>query len=129
MKTVMMLSALALFAFVGSAEAAGKLTYYCSAQEEWCQLMVNATSVGMAPQNQLSPWPEEVLIPAGTVVFDLVYAPLETKLLQQAKAAGAHAIDGLQMLIHQGIEAFRLWTGLSAPREVICQAALAAVCA
>jgi shikimate dehydrogenase len=96
---------------------------------ETCQLLVNATSVGMAPQNQLSPWPEEVPIPTGTVVFDLVYAPLETKLLQQAKGAGAHAIDGLQMLIHQGIEAFRLWTGVWPPREVIHEAALAAVCA
>jgi len=94
-----------------------------------CQLLINATSVGMAPQSQLSPWPEEVSIPAGIVVFDLVYAPLETRLLQQAKAAGAHTIDGLQMLIQQGVEAFRLWTGLSPPKAVIYQAALAAVCA
>lgn len=94
-----------------------------------CQLLVNATSVGMAPQSQLSPWPEEVPIPAGIVVFDLVYAPLETRLLQQAKAAGAQTTDGLQMLIQQGVEAFRLWTGLSPPREVIYQAALAAMCA
>lgn len=94
-----------------------------------CHLLINATSVGMAPRSQLSPWPEEVSIPAGIVVFDLVYAPLETRLLQQAKATGAQTIDGLQMLIQQGVEAFRLWTGLSPPREVIYQAALDAVCA
>jgi len=93
-----------------------------------CQLLINATSVGMAPQSQLSPWPEDVSIPARIVVFDLVYAPLETRLLQQAKAAGAQTIDGLQMLIQQGVEAFRLWTGVSPPREVIYQAALAALC-
>lgn len=94
---------------------------------ERCQLLINTTSLGMAPQSQLSPWPEEVSIPAGIVVFDLVYAPLETRLLQQAKAAGAQTIGGLQMLIEQGVEAFRLWTGLLPPREVIYQAALAAV--
>lgn len=52
MRTMMMSSALALFAFVGSAEAAGKLTLYCSPHEEWCQLMVTeftkATGIGVA---------------------------------------------------------------------------------
>jgi shikimate dehydrogenase len=94
---------------------------------ERCQLLVNATSVGMTPHEGVSPWPEGIPLPPGLVVFDLVYAPLETQLLQQARAAGAEVIDGLQMLIGQGVEAFRLWTGVSPPREVIYQAAVSAV--
>jgi shikimate dehydrogenase len=92
-----------------------------------CQLLVNATSVGMRPHGGVSPWPEDVPLAPGLVVFDLVYAPLETRLLQQARAAGAQVIDGLQMLICQGAEAFRLWTGISPPGEVMYQAAEAAV--
>jgi shikimate dehydrogenase len=44
-------------------------------------------------------------------VFDLVYNPLETKLLGQARASGASAIDGLEMLVQQGALAFQMWTG------------------
>ncbi len=92
-----------------------------------CQLLVNATCVGMTPYDRLSPWPENVPIPPGIVVFDLVYAPVETRLLQQARAAGAQSIDGLQMLIYQGVESFRLWTGISPSREVMCDAVVAAL--
>jgi shikimate dehydrogenase len=92
-----------------------------------CQLLVNATSVGMTPYDRLSPWPENVPIPPGIVVFDLVYAPVETRLLQQARAAGAQSIDGLQMLIYQGVESFRLWTGMSPSREVMYDAVVAAL--
>ena len=45
------------------------------------------------------------------MVVDLVYNPRETCLLKAAKEAGAKTLDGLGMLIYQGIEAFRLWTG------------------
>ncbi len=51
-----------------------------------------------------------MLLPSALAVTDLVYAPRETRLLQQARTAGAKAIDGLGMLIHQGALAFDLWT-------------------
>ena len=59
-------------------------------------------------------------------VFDVVYNPLETKLMRQARAAGAQAIGGLGMLVHQGAIAWELWTGQEAPVEVMAAAAQAA---
>jgi shikimate dehydrogenase len=73
-------------------------------------LLVNATTVGMWPDSAASIWPAGVRLPARVAVFDLVYNPLETLLLRQARASGAGAIDGLEMLIQQGALAFGLWT-------------------
>jgi shikimate dehydrogenase len=52
-----------------------------------------------------------------TIVFDMVYAPLETPLLKQARALGMRTIDGLEMLVGQAAVAFELFFGRSAPRE------------
>jgi shikimate dehydrogenase len=82
-------------------------------------LLVNATSVGMWPHVDASVWPDNVSIPARLHVFDLVYNPLETKLLRQAREAGANAIDGLEMLVRQGGIAFKLWTGQEAPLDIM----------
>ncbi len=86
-------------------------------------LLVNATSVGMHPAIEQSPLPDAVTLSPSLTVYDLVYAPRHTRLLQQASAAGARAIDGLGMLIHQGAVAFTLWTGEPAPLEVMRAAA------
>ncbi len=82
-------------------------------------LLVNATPVGMWPHADASIWPAERSLPAHLIVMDLVYRPRETRLLAQALAAGAHAIDGLGMLIHQGALAFDLWTGQAHDLEQI----------
>ncbi len=89
-----------------------------------CHLLVNSTSVGMAhtPTEGQSPIPGEWLN-ARTVVFDLVYNPERTTLLQTAAAAGAKAWGGLDMLVHQGALSFELWTGQPAPLAVMFQAA------
>ena len=60
----------------------------------------------------------------GLTVFDIVYNPLETRLLKEAKKAGAKAISGEMMLIHQGAEAFRIWTGIEPPINVMKKAVL-----
>jgi shikimate dehydrogenase len=73
-------------------------------------LLVNATPVGMWPKTDASIWPDQQAVPAHLTVMDLVYRPRETWLLMQARTAGAHAINGLGMLIHQGALAFDLWT-------------------
>ncbi|MFH7319651.1 shikimate dehydrogenase [Desulfurivibrio sp. D14AmB] len=86
--------------------------------------LVNATSVGMAPQAANSPLPAAALANF-PVVMDIVYAPLETRLLREARAAGCRGIDGLQMLLHQGAAQFELWTGEPAPLEVMRQSLLA----
>jgi shikimate dehydrogenase len=85
-------------------------------------LLVNATPVGMSPHAEASIWPDNCSMPAELAVLDLVYAPLETKLLKQAKASGAQAVDGLSMLIEQGAEAFTLWTDRPAPISVMRKA-------
>jgi len=85
-------------------------------------LLVNATTVGMWPHVGGSIWPDTVPIPAHLTVFDLVYNPLETRLLRQARESGAHAVGGLGMLVRQGALAFEMWTGEPAPVEVMREA-------
>ncbi|WP_233498339.1 shikimate dehydrogenase [Meiothermus sp. QL-1] len=75
-----------------------------------CDLLVNATSVGMKDP-LASPLPEG-LLPRRGVVVDIVYNPLETRLLREAQAAGLRVLGGLPMLVWQGALAFELWTGL-----------------
>lgn len=82
-------------------------------------LLVNATPVGMVGQEDTSIWPDQAALPSRLTVFDLVYNPLETKLLGQARRGGADAVDGLGMLVRQGALAFEMWTGQEAPAEVM----------
>lgn len=81
-------------------------------------LVIQATPIGMFPATGSSPVPESVFRD-GMVVMDMVYNPMETRFLKEAKARGALAVSGLSMFIHQGAEQFRLWTGLDAPLEVM----------
>ncbi len=80
------------------------------------EILVNATSVGM--KEEKSPIPAEVL-PVFSVVMDIVYSPLQTKLLRLAIDAGCQTVNGLEMLLYQGVAQFELWTGRSAPVEVM----------
>ncbi len=80
-------------------------------------LLVNATSVGLNDA-QASPLPEGLLPESGAVV-DLVYAPLQTRLLREARAAGLATVDGLGMLLGQGVLAFELWAEAPAPVEAM----------
>jgi len=81
-------------------------------------LLVNATKVGMWPHVDGSVWPDGVPIPAHLTVFDLVYNPLETRFLRQARESGARVMDGLGMLVRQGALAFDLWTPVNEGLEV-----------
>ncbi len=85
-------------------------------------LVVNATSVGMHPKEDASPLGDCDGFRAGQVVYDLIYNPRETRLLNRAKAQGAQALSGLSMLVHQGARGFELWTGRPAPVEVMAHA-------
>ena len=71
-------------------------------------LIVNATPIGMKPDVDAMPVASELITPE-TAVFDLVYSPLNTKLLTEAKKRGARAVSGLVMFLSQGIEQERLW--------------------
>ena len=79
-------------------------------------VVINATSVGMGDV-LASPLPDDLLaaVPAGALVFDMVYAPPETALLRAARARGLRAATGLEMLLEQGEAAFQLWTGEHPP--------------
>lgn len=85
-------------------------------------LVVNATPLGMDAGDPLPVDP--ALLAAGQLVVDLVYHPLVTPLLESARAAGATAVNGLGMLIHQAAHAFRMWTAEDPPLEVMSAAAL-----
>ncbi|WP_313538886.1 shikimate dehydrogenase [Enterococcus sp.] len=75
------------------------------------QLLVNATGVGMKPNESESPLKDTSLLRASMAVYDVIYNPRETQLLRDAKAAGAKTANGLSMLLYQGAAAFELWTG------------------
>ena len=82
-------------------------------------LVVNCTALGMTPRVESSPWLEELAFRPGQTVYDLVYNPRATRLLQQAAAGGARAIGGIGMLIWQSTLAFQRWTGQPAPVAVM----------
>ena len=87
-------------------------------------LIVNSTSVGMqgGDAGSVSPLRAE-LIPASALVYDMVYNPARTPLLEEAAEAGAACLGGLPMLVYQGAGAFERWTGLDAPVQVMFEAA------
>jgi shikimate dehydrogenase len=85
-------------------------------------IVINATSIGMGTDD--APF-DLSLLRSGQVVADLVYHPLETALLAAARHAGADAIDGLGMLVHQAARSFELWTGQQPPVAVMRAAAQA----
>lgn len=93
-------------------------------------LIVNATPLGDPSMPGTSPIPDDVALDAlepRPVVFDLVYRPRRTPLLEQAAAAGCPAVEGIEMLIGQGARSFELWTGLAAPVEIMRAAAYRAL--
>ena len=85
---------------------------------EGADILINATSVGMSPDVDETPVPARLLKPA-LIVFDIVYNPIQTRLLKEAEAAGAQTIGGLNMLVWQGAIAFEKWTGRKAPLDLM----------
>jgi shikimate dehydrogenase len=81
-------------------------------------LIINCTPVGMHPNEDAS-LVDEVLFRPGQVVFDVVYNPLETKMLRQAKGKGLKVIQGVEMFINQAILQFERFAGADAPEELM----------
>jgi shikimate dehydrogenase len=94
-------------------------TDHRSLNTENYSLLVNCTPVGMHPNDEASPWPDDLPLPKNAAVYDLVYNPRETLLVKRARAAGLPAATGLGMLVEQAALAFERWTGLEAPRDVM----------
>jgi shikimate dehydrogenase len=98
--------------------------------QEWSQLdnllpladlVVNCTPIGMFPQVDASPLSVKQieLLRVGAIVYDLIYTPRPTKLLQMADAGGCQSIDGVDMLVGQGAAALELWLGQPVPVELM----------
>lgn len=82
------------------------------------RVLIHSTPIGMHPKVDETCIPSSLLAPHLTVM-DIVYNPLETRLLREAKAAGCRTIRGLEMFLHQAVAQFELWTGQAAPVEVM----------
>jgi shikimate dehydrogenase len=85
-------------------------------------LLVNTTSGGMVGKSPLDL--KGSLLSPPLIVYDIVYAPPATPLLQAATARGCRTLNGVGMLVHQGARAFERWTGVAAPVEVMRNALL-----
>jgi 3-dehydroquinate dehydratase/shikimate dehydrogenase len=102
----------------------GAVTSWPPEPGSW-DVLVNTTPVGTAPRVDETPMPRELL--TGRLVYDLVYNPIETRLLREAGAAGCGTLGGLDMLIAQAQKQFEWWTGVHAPERAMRDAALKAL--
>ena len=92
-----------------------------------CNILVNATPVGMHPNEDKCPIALDIEIPKGILVYDLIYNPPETKFLKKAKESGAKTLNGIGMLVRQGALSFSIFTGKEAPVAVMKAAVLKAL--
>ncbi|KXA97763.1 shikimate dehydrogenase [candidate division MSBL1 archaeon SCGC-AAA259I09] len=86
------------------------------------EILINSTSVGMHPDEDKALVKSDAMH-KNLIVMDVVYNPLQTRLLKEAEKAGAKTINGLEMLVHQGVASFEIWTGEKAPTETMKKAA------
>jgi shikimate dehydrogenase len=88
------------------------------------ELIVNSTAVGLSGEDPFAELPlERGGFSAGQVIVDMVYAAEPTELLRTAEAAGAEAVDGIEILVQQGALSFEIWTGRAAPLDTMRSAA------
>ena len=85
-------------------------------------LLINATSLGLKPDDSSPLDEKQFSLKQTRAVYDMIYRPTETKLLAAAKKSGCKTANGLGMLLHQGAKAFEIWTGKSAPLDVMRRA-------
>ena len=82
-------------------------------------ILVNASSVGMAPDTEQCLIPDTAYFHPELIVSDVIYNPRQTRLLQMAASAGLSTFNGMYMLLYQGAAAFKLWTGLEMPVDLV----------
>lgn len=82
-------------------------------------LVLNATSLGLKADDPLPFDPEQFQLGQAGAVYDMIYRPAETPLLQEAKKAGCRVVNGIGMLLYQGAKALELWSGRTAPLDVM----------
>lgn len=84
-------------------------------------LVMNLTGLGMAPHLDETPAQKDWLHP-GQLCYDAIYNPAQTRFLADAQEVGCQTLNGLGMVIYQGLEQIKLWTGIDAPKEPMYQA-------
>jgi shikimate dehydrogenase len=99
-----------------------QITNFADLRSATCDLIVNTTPIGMSPNTDQSPLPENLSLPSNTFIYDLVYNPRNTKLVNNARAQGLRATTGLGMLIEQAALSFEIWTGHHPSREILYEA-------
>lgn len=82
-------------------------------------VIMQCTPLGMYPEHIHETCVPAELLYEKHVIFDMVYRPLETVLIRDARAKGAKVILGIEMLVNQAAEQFQLWTGCEAPRSIM----------
>lgn len=100
----------------GSSEAAQLLSN--------CDIIVNTTSVGMHPDTDDSPIQKEFKFSSSQIVYDVIYNPASTKLMENAKAFGCKTINGAGMLYYQGLRSFEIWMDTNVPHEISTELSL-----
>ncbi|MDP3066740.1 MAG: shikimate dehydrogenase [Methanobacteriaceae archaeon] len=85
-------------------------------------ILINTTPVGMHPHEDQKPLVTSEMMHPELVVNDIIYNPLRTGFLKEAEDSGAKTVNGTKMLVYQGVEAFRIWTGVNPPVEVFTEA-------
>lgn len=81
-------------------------------------ILINTTPIGMYPHTDDEPIVKSEMMHENLIVNDIVYNPLKTGLLREAEKCGAKTVSGIKMLIYQGVEAFKIWTGIYPPVSV-----------
>ncbi len=82
-------------------------------------LLVNATNIGMAPDDASCPIPDASFLRPDLFVYDIVYNPAKTRLTAMAREAGCGAANGQSMILYQGAASFKCWTGREMPVDLI----------
>lgn len=82
-------------------------------------ILINATNVGMGKLEGMMPIPDSSYLRKNLIVSDVIYTPEKTKLLEEAEKLGCHIVNGLGMVLFQGAESFKLWTGHDMPIDVV----------
>ncbi|HHV96215.1 MAG TPA: shikimate dehydrogenase [Clostridiaceae bacterium] len=90
----------------------------CTEVLKLADIIINTTSIGMHPDIDCMPVPEHVEFNSNQIVYDAIYNPSKTKFLQQAENKGCKIINGLGMLIYQGIKAYEIWMDITVPKEI-----------
>lgn len=86
-------------------------------------LIVNTTPVGMGASSDESIWPDDLKFPSASLLYDLIYNPLETRLMRQAERAGLVSVSGMGMLVNQAALSFSIWLGVAPPFSTMKAAA------